>query len=101
MAPRWMSSISLEARRRDVDGEAIGQRVGVLAECQQRAPLRGAAAGDPAADRVGGMQARRRARSMVGLVGGDESAELFEGRHCAGTVTGPRPYRQSIRLSHR
>ncbi len=90
-----------QARQRHIDGNAIGQRVGVLAERQQRPPLGGATGGDPGADGVGGMQARRRAGVLVGLMGGDESAKLFESRHCAGTVMGPRPYRQSIRLSHR
>ena len=74
-----------QSRQRHVDRDAVGQPVGVLAERQQRPPLRRAAGGDPGADGVGGVQPHLRTRALVGLMGGDEGAELFEGRHSAPT----------------
>ena len=70
-----------QSRQRHVDRDAVGQRVGVLAEGQQRPPLRRAAGGDPGADRIGGVQPHVGASALVGLMGGDEGAKLFEGRH--------------------
>ena len=70
-----------QSRQRHIDRQAVGQRIGVLAEGHERPAFRRAAGGDPGADQVGGVQPHVGAGALVGLIGGDEGAKLFEGRH--------------------
>ncbi len=64
-----------------LDRQAVAKRIGVPAERHQRPPFSRAAGGNPGANQIGGVQPHVRTSAPFGLMGGDEGAELFEGRH--------------------
>ena len=81
IAPRWMSSISLKRASATLIARRSASASASLRNASSARPSARAAGGDPGADRVGGVQPHLRAGALVGLMGGDEGAELFEGRH--------------------
>ena len=89
IAPRWMSSTSLNRASAQWIATRSSRAASRPAEGEQRPALGGAGRRDPGADGVGHVQPHRRARMLVGRVAGDEGAEPFECAHGLRPVAPP------------